>query len=286
MEKRLGKGLDALIPVEASEPGSSKEKVERLRLKDIVPNKLQPRKTFDSKKMSELIESVKTKGVIQPILVRPSFTGGYELIAGERRLRAAQELQMDEIPAIIKRDISDPDSLEISLIENIQRAELNAVEEARAYQELIDRFEHTLDKVGQMVGKDKTTVSNSLRLLSLAPELLKYIEEGKITAGHAKAILSLTGEQKRKRVAMIVVRRGISVRETEELARRIEEPRIRVRKQKDPELARIEEELQHRFGTKINILQGKKRGRIEIQYFSNEDLQRLLRLLAPDTTSA
>ena len=285
MEKRLGRGLDALIPVDAG-TGSDKEKVERLRLKDIVPNKFQPRKTFDSRKMSELTESIKTKGVIQPVLVRPSLSGGYELIAGERRLRAAQELQLEEIPAIIKREISDPDSLEISLIENIQRAELNAVEEARAYQELIDRFEHTLDKVGQMVGKDKTTVSNSLRLLSLAPELLKYIEEGKMTAGHAKAILSLSSEQKRKRVAMIVVRRGISVRETEELARRIEEPRIRVRKQKDPELARIEEELQHRFGTKINILQGKKRGRIEIQYFSNEDLQRLLRLLAPDTASA
>lgn len=285
MEKRLGRGLDALIPVDAG-TGSTKEKVEKLRLTDIVPNKFQPRKTFDDKKMSELTESIKVKGVIQPVLVRPAVTGGYELIAGERRLRAAQELQLEEIPAIIKRDISDPDSLEISLIENIQRAELNAVEEARAYQELIDRFEHTLDKVGQMVGKDKTTVSNSLRLLSLAPELLAYIEEGKITAGHAKAILSLSSDQKRKKVAMIVVRRGISVRETEELARRIEEPRGRARKQKDPELARIEEELQHRLGTKVNIIQGKKRGRIEVQYFSNEDLQRLLRLLMPDTGNA
>jgi ParB family chromosome partitioning protein len=281
MEKRLGKGLDALIPV--VDTGNPKEKIEKLRITEIRPSKFQPRKTFDSNKMSELVESIRAKGVIQPVLVRPSMSGGYELIAGERRLRAAQELAMEEIPAIIKRDISDADSLELSLIENIQRAELNPVEEARAYQELIDRFEYTLDKVGQMVGKDKTTVSNSLRLLTLQQDILKYIEEGKITMGHAKALLSLSGEQKRKKLAMIVVRRGISVRETEEFARRIEEPKARARKQKDPELARIEEELQHKFGTRVNILQGKKRGRIEIQYFSNEDLQRLLRLLLPET---
>lgn len=280
MEKRLGKGLDALIPTDTN-IGSSKEKIEKLKLSDIIPNKFQPRKKFDVAKMAELVESIRSKGVIQPVLVRPLMTGGYELIAGERRLRASQELQMEEIPAIIKREVSDPDSLEISIIENIQRAELNAVEEARAYQQLIDQFEHTLEKVGQMVGKDKTTISNSLRLLSLPIEILSYIEEGKMSAGHAKALLSISTDSKRKKLANVVVRRGVSVRETEELARRIEEPRTRARKQKDPELARIEEELQHRFGTRVNILQGKKRGRIEVQYFSNEDLQRLLRILLP-----
>lgn len=280
MEKKLGRGLDALIP-EETVSGKGKEKIERLRLSEIIPNKFQPRKKFETSKMSELVESVRAKGVIQPVLVRPSITGGYELIAGERRFRASQELQLEDIPAIIKRDISDPDSLEISLIENIQRAELNAVEEAKAYQELIDRFEYTLDKVGQMVGKDKTTISNSLRLLALSGEILTLIEEGKLSAGHAKALLSVASEQKRRKLAMMAVRRGLSVRETEELARRIEDPRVRARTQKDPELGKLEEEIQHRLGTRVNIIQGKKRGRIEIQYFSNEDLQRLLRLLLP-----
>ena len=281
MEKRLGRGLDALIPVDAG-IGNTKEKVEKLRISDIIPNKFQPRKTFDNEKMTELVDSIRSKGIIQPILVRPSFSGGYEIIAGERRFRAAQALQMEEIPALVRRDISDSDSLELSIIENIQRDELNAVEEARAYQELIDRFEHTLEKVGEMVGKNKTTISNSLRLLSLAPEILSYIEKGKMSAGHAKAILSLSSDSKRKKLAAIIVRRGISVREAEELARRVEEPRSRTRAGKDPELARMEDELQHKFGTKVNILQGKKRGRIEIQYFSNEDLQRLVRILLPD----
>lgn len=282
MEKKLGRGLDSLIPEDAG-IGKGKEKIDRLRLSEIIPNKFQPRKKFDSAKMSELVESIRAKGVIQPILVRPSITGGYELIAGERRFRAAQELQLEDIPAIVKRDISDPDSLEISLIENIQRAELNAVEEAKAYQELIDRFEYTLDKVGHMVGKDKTTVSNSLRLLALSGEILTLIEEGKLSAGHAKALLAVSSEQKRRKLAMMVVRRGLSVRETEELARRLEDPKVRSRSQKDPELGRLEEEIQHRLGTKVNIVQGKKRGRIEIQYFSNEDLQRLLRLLLPES---
>lgn len=281
MEKRLGRGLDALIPTDSG-ISNSREKVEKLKLSDIVPNKFQPRKTFDDGKMTELVDSIRSKGIIQPILVRPSVTGGYEIIAGERRFRAAQELQMEEIPALIRRDITDPDSLELSIIENIQRDELNAVEEARAYQELIDRFEHTLEKVGEMVGKNKTTISNSLRLLSLAPEILSYIETGKMSAGHAKAILSVASESKRKKLAAVIVRRGISVREAEELAKRIEEPRSRTKAGKDPELARMEEDLQHKFGTKVNILQGKKRGRIEIQYFSNEDLQRLLRVLLPE----
>jgi len=278
MEKRLGKGLEALI---SDDSGKDIEKVAKVRLSDIIPNRFQPRKTFDPAKMTELIESIRSKGVIQPILVRPCQQGGYELIAGERRFRAAQELGFSEIPAIIRRDINDPDSLEISIIENIQRAELNAIEEARGYQELIERFEYTLDKVGQMVGKDKTTISNSLRLLALSADILLMIEEGKMSAGHAKALLYISNEQKREKLAKAIEKKGFSVRETEEIARRIEEPRRPIKKEKDPEIARMEEDLQHRFGTKVNILQGKKRGRIEIQYFSNDDLSRLMRFLLP-----
>lgn len=275
MERRLGKGLEALISTDVSK---EKEKVEKIKITDIIPNPFQPRKRFDEEKLDELVNSIQEKGVIQPILVRPVETG-YEIVAGERRWRAAQKVQAEDIPAIVRKDIDDANSLEISLIENIQREELNPIEEATAYQELIGRFEYTLDKVGQMMGKDKTTISNSLRLLTLSEDIRKFIEEGKLSTGHAKAILSITSENKRKKLAKTIIRKGLSVRETEQLAQRVSEGKIKKTKYKDPETAQIEEELQHKLGTKVAIYRGKKRGRIEIQYFSNEDLHRLLRLI-------
>jgi ParB family chromosome partitioning protein len=275
MEKRLGKGLGALI---SEDVGKTKEKVEKLRLADIVPNPFQPRKRFGTEKMDELVSSIKEKGVIQPILVRP-VNAGYEIIAGERRWRAAQQVGAEEIPAIIRTDIDDANSLEISLIENVQREELNPIEEAEAYQELIDKFEYTLDKVGQMMGKDKTTISNSIRLLGLSSEIKSYVEDGKISTGHAKVLLSVVSEQKRRKLAKAIVQKGISVREAEQLVKRLTETRTRTKRAVDPEKARVEEDLQHKLGTKVRIHQGKKRGRIEIQFFSNEDLDRLLKLI-------
>ena len=275
MEKRLGKGLDALIPGDVGKP---KEKVENLKLTEIVPNKLQPRKRFSVEKMEELLSSIREKGIIQPILVRPSGDG-YELIAGERRWRAAQELKLEGIPAIIKNNIDDVNSLEISIIENIQRDDLNPVDEASAYKELMDKFEYTLEKIGQMVGKDKTTVSNSLRLLNLCDEVRGYLEEGAITAGHAKALLSLQNERKRKKLAKSIIKKGLSVRQIEQLVFSATDIKDKKQKRKDPEVALIEEEMQHKLGTKVNIRQGKKRGRIEIQYFSNDDLKRLLKMI-------
>lgn len=275
MEKRLGKGLEALIPEDVSKP---KEKIASVPLSKIIPNRLQPRERFEPEKMKELINSIKEKGVIQPVLVRLK-DNVYELIAGERRWRAAKELKLEEVPVIIKRDVDDVSSLEISLIENIQREELNPIEEANAYKKLIDQFEYTLDKVGQMVGRDKTTVSNSLRLLQLPVEIQNSVQEGAITTGHAKALLSVKNEYRQKKLAKSIVKYGLSVRQAERLVQVISEIRRRVRRQKDPEIQRIEEELQHRLGTKVSIYQGKKRGRIEIQYFSHEDLQRLLNLI-------
>ena len=275
MGKRLGKGLDALIPETANK---DKQKVEKIKLTDIVPNPFQPRKRFGEKKMEELVSSVKEKGVIQPILVRPA-ANGYEIIAGERRWRAAQELQINEIPAIVRTDIDDVNSLEISIIENIQREELNPIEEARAFRELNDKFKHTLEIIGTMMGKDKTTISNSLRLLGLSEDIQFYIEDGDLSAGHAKVLLSVLGDQKRKRIAKTIIEKGLSVRETENLVQKTSGKTPRTRKIKDPEISSIEEELRHKLGTKINILHGKKRGKIEIQYYSNDDLQRLLHLI-------
>jgi len=279
MEKRLGKGLEALIPEDTSKP---KEKIASLKLNEIVPNQLQPREKFGPEAMEELKNSIKEKGVIQPVLVRLK-DDVYELIAGERRWRAAKELQMGEIPAIIKREIDDVSSLEISLIENIQREGLNPIEEAKAYKKLTERFSYTLDQVGQMVGKDKTTVSNSSRLLNLEQEIQDYLKEGKITTGHAKVLLSIQNEYKRKKMAQTIIKHELSVRQAEQMVKARAETRKKISKQKDPEIQRIEDELQHRLGTKVNIRHGKKRGWVEIQYFSNEDLDRLLNIILKET---
>ena len=274
-EKRLGKGLEALI---SGDIAKARERVEKVDTRLLSPNPFQPRKRFSEGKMEELVNSLREKGIIQPILVR-SKGDGYEIIAGERRWRAAQILNLEEVPVIVRSDIDDANSLEISLIENIQREELNPVEEAVAYKELIDKFEYTLDKVGQMMGKDKTTVSNSLRILTLSKETLDLLEEGKISTGHAKALLSAPNDQRRKKVLQAILKKGLSVRETENLVRRFGVSLSRATRKKDAETESVEEKLQHKFGTRIVIRHGKKRGRIEIQYFSTEDLARILRML-------
>ena len=275
MEKRLGKGLGALIP--ESPLGKATEKMARVSLAEIVPNPFQPRKRFDESKMEDLVSSIREKGIIQPILVRQTEKG-YELIAGERRWRAAQELKLEDIPVIIKKDVNDVSSLEMSMIENIQREDFNPIEEANAYKELIEKFEYTLEKIGQEVGKDKTTVSNSMRLLNLSTEIQKYVEEGTISVGHAKVLLSIQNEYRREKTAQTIVQHGLSVRQLERI---VKDRGVKTKKraQKDPEVQRIEEDLQHHLGTKVTIRHGKKRGRIEIQYYSNEDLQRVLDLI-------
>lgn len=285
MEKKLGRGLGALISEDTAKAVKEAKNDKKagasntVKLKDIVPNPFQPRKTFGEEKMEDLVRSIQEKGVIQPVLVRPA-KNGYELIAGERRFRAAQKLKFEEIPVIIKEDIDDATTLEISIIENIQREELNPIEEAAAYKDLIEQFEYTLDKVGQMVGKNKATISNSLRLLTLSKELRNLLEEGKISTGHAKVLLSIPSEHKRKKIANAIVQKGLSVRETERIAHMVAEIRTKASKiVKDPEVLRLEEDLQHRLGTKVRIHQGKKRGRIEIQYYSNDDMNRLLSLI-------
>lgn len=278
MEKRLGKGLSALI---AEDQSKTKDKIEKIQVTEIIPNPFQPRKHFEEEKMEDLIHSIKEKGVIQPIIVRPSNTGGYELIAGERRWRAVQKLQINEIPAIVRRDIDDANSLEISIIENIQRDELNAIEEANAYRGLIEQFEYTLEKIGQMVGKDKTTISNSLRLLNLSDSIKQKIEEGKISAGHAKALLSLVNEEKRERIASLIIKKGLSVRAVEGLVKTKDEtkPVRKAKKSKDPETRHLEDHLQHHLGTKVSISKDKQGGKIEIHFYTNQDLQRLLGMI-------
>ncbi len=278
MEKKaLGRGISALIPPKEAVYGSG-ESVLQIPTSQIRTNKYQPRVEFNKEKLEDLINSIREKGVVQPVLVRKT-TSGYELIAGERRLRAVKSLGVEKIPAIVK-DVADVDMLEISLIENIQREELNPIEEAAAFQRFITDFDFTQEKIAKVLGKDRSTIANTIRLLGLPKKIQDYISKGAITAGHAKALLGLPTENDQLRVSNLIIKRGLSVRETESLvARRSSATTRKVESGKDQNIIDIETQLQQIFGTRVKIFHGKKRGRIHIEYYSNEDLNRILEML-------
>ncbi len=277
MERKvLGKGLKALIPDEAVVKTTQRSAF--LKLDEISSSRFQPREVIDPEKQKELMLSIKEKGVIQPVVVRPKGNA-YELVAGERRLRAARELGFSQLPAIIK-DVKDDEALEISLIENIQRQDLNPLEEAQAYQRLVDEFSLTQEEVSQKVGKNRASVANTLRLLKLPEKIKEEIFLGRISMGHAKAILMLESKEAQLELCNKIIKRGLSVREAEYFVRRRTAGPLRRRplRKRDPEVRVVEEELQKILGTKVIIIHHKKRGRILIEYYSNEDLDRLLRL--------
>lgn len=275
--KALGRGLSALIPEQ--ETTAKEGRILYLNIEKIKENSLQPREKFDQKKLDDLIASIKEKGVVQPVIVR-SKNGEYELIAGERRMRAARALGIEELPVIV-RNVNDADALELALIENIQREELNAIEEAKAFQKLMADFGFSQEEVAKAVGKDRATVANTVRLLNLPKRAQEMVVEGELSAGHAKALLSLSGEHAILKMANSVVRKGLSVRETESLIYR-KKAGLFLEKSpeaKDHKIMFIEEELQRLLGTKVNVRHGKKRGSIEIDYYSLEDLDRIYRLI-------
>jgi len=291
MQKRvLGRGLSALIPEKdkdvvpiiidaiSSVAVSEKDRIVSLDIIKIKPNKYQPREEFGEEKLRELVASIKEKGIVQPVLVRPAGNGGYELIAGERRLRAAQSLGIKQIPAIVK-NASDADALELALIENIQREELNPMEEARAYQRLLSEFEFTQEEVAQAVGKDRSTVANMIRLLILPKEVQTYLSKNMLTIGHAKALLSLGTEKEQVSASKISVEKALSVRELENLINRLKNKTGRRPKHADPDIIHLQEELQRVFGTKVRIIHNKKKGRICIEYYSISDLERILKII-------
>jgi len=280
MEKRaLGKGLSALIPIKEPEISAPQSGVLEIPISQIRTNKYQPRTDFKQDKLNDLINSIREKGVVQPVLAR-KVQDGYELIAGERRLRAAKTLGLETIPVIL-RNATDVDMLEISLIENIQRQELNAIEEAIAYQRLIEEFNFTQDAVAKVLGKDRSTVSNILRLLNLPKKIQDLITSGDITAGHAKAILSLPTEEYRMRLSTLIVKKGLSVREAEVIAskRMFASKTPKTVAGKDQNIVDIENRLQQALGTRVVVMHGKSRGQIRIDYYSNDDLNRILDIL-------
>jgi len=277
--KALGKGISALIPTK--EPETTKgEEVLYVKLEQIRPSPFQPRVDFDNQSMEELTQSIKEKGVIQPVLVRPNGDY-YELIAGERRFRAANLLNLKEIPAIVK-NVEDRDSLEIALIENIQRQSLNPIEEAHAYQFLIDKFQVTHEKISGVLGKARVSVTNTLRLLKLPAEIQEEMKKGRISFAHGRALLEIEDLNQQRRLAQEIISKELSVRELENL---IKGQRKRISKRKigqgmrEPYVAVLEEELQHILATKVRISKRRKRGHILIEFYSQEDLDRILKIL-------
>lgn len=285
MEKRaLGKGLSALIPIKEPDISAPQSGVLEIPISQIRTNKYQPRTDFKQDKLNDLVNSIREKGVVQPVLAR-KVQDGYELIAGERRLRAAKALGLEKIPAIL-RSATDVDMLEISLIENIQRQELNPMEEAIAYQRLVAEFSFTQDAVAKVLGKDRSTVANCLRLLNLPKKIQDLISNGDITAGHAKAILSLPTEEYRMRLATLIVKKGLSVREAEAIAskRMFASKTPRAVEGKDQNIADIENRIQQTLGTRVVVMHKKSRGQIRIDYYSIEDLNRILGMLTREKT--
>lgn len=291
MAKRnaLGKGLGALIPGadeapadDASENIPTGKQVIDIPIEDIEPNPHQPRTDFDPKAVSELAQSIREKGILQPISVR-RFGSGYQLIAGERRFRAARQAELDAVPALVIDVGTDQEMMELSLIENIQREDLNPVEEAKAYRMLVEECFLTQEEVAERVGKDRSTVANMLRLLALAPEVLDALQTGQISAGHARTLLGLDNPDHQIALCQQIITQGLSVRRVEALVKAYKEGTAQTTPKstpsKDPNLLSLEEDLQRHFGTSVNINRRGNKGKIEIEFYSNDDLERVLDLL-------
>jgi len=273
----LGKGLGALIPEKPSSEPEGKRVYHFCGIEEIKPNPHQPRKNFVDEQLKELVDSIREKGILQPLIVRRK-SEGFELIAGERRWRAAQKAGMKEVPIIIK-DVSESEMLELSLIENIQREDLNPIEEAEAFKGLMEQFQLTQEEISKKVGKDRATIANTIRLLKLPPEIKQSLTDGKITMGHARAFLSLEGTDKQRLLLKKLLSSDLSVRQIENLVRRLRSKHSPARKKPHSDWTSLIEELQRTLGTKVKIVGKRHRGRIEIEYFSPDELDRIIELL-------
>jgi len=276
MAKRaLGRGLEALIPQHIPKTPASE-----MDMGDIVPNLRQPRKHFDPEELENLAASIRSVGLIEPIVLRRQ-DGKYEIIAGERRYRAAKLAGLERVPVIIK-DVSDDKALEMALIENIQRADLNPIEEAQAYQVLLANLHLRQEDLAKEVGKSRAAIANALRLLTLPENIRQYLIDGRLSAGHARALLSLKKKSQMETLAQRAAAKNLSVRELEQLAARAEDAEDKPRpagKARTPDIARLEERLEERLGSKSVIRHSKKGGRIEITYYDNDDLERILEII-------
>ncbi|GIW52900.1 MAG: chromosome partitioning protein ParB [Gemmatimonadales bacterium] len=279
--RRLGRGLAALLGPSVLEQRQGEE-LRRLGLKDILPNPFQPRREFSEEALAELTESMRESGLLQPIVVRPASGGRYELIAGARRCQAAKRLGWETIDALV-RDVDDRTALTLALVENLQRDALSPIEEAKGYERLIREFGATQEEVAGMVGRARSTVANALRLLQLPEEVQELLHSGKLSAGHARALLSLKSQREMVKVARLAVERGLAVRELEDLARTAGAGRKteskRARRRVDPEVQRIEDRLRKKLQTDVFVVLRGKGGKISISFYSADDLLRLVELI-------
>ncbi len=283
--RSLGRGLSALIPKGKSLDTPAERQVP---ISEIRPNPRQPRRYFNEAKIAELSESIRNQGILQPLVVR-KIPQGYELILGERRFRAAQRAQLERVPVIVK-EVSDAESLEMALVENIQREELTPIEEALAYRQLMEEFHLTQEQVALRVGKSRPVVTNLLRVLNLPEEIKESVDKGTLTVGHARALLALNTPEQQLEMARRIMADGLSVRATETLVSQsniIEEPAVEssapekatVIQRTDVYLKAVEEDLTRALGTKVRLVSRKKGGKIEIEYYSNDELEGLVQRL-------
>lgn len=282
VKKGLGRGLDIMIPEQInSEIEDETDNVSRetlVKINDIEPNKNQPRKKFDEESLQELADSIKQYGVIQPLILQKKGRF-YEIIAGERRWRAARKAGLKEVPAIIK-DYSPQEVVEIALIENIQREDLNPIEEAEAYERLLNEYNMTQEELSKSIGKNRSTIANIIRLLALGDKVKEYLINGEISSGHARALLALEDKEIQEKVCKEVIEKSLSVRETESLVKRIQKGDGKAQKVKneDENIQKIEYDLEKILGTKVKLFNKNKKGKIMIEYYSNDELERILEL--------
>ena len=270
----LGKGLDALFMDNTTESGPV-----TLRIAEIEPNREQPRKEFDESALADLADSIREHGVIQPLLVRPMPTGGYQLVAGERRWRASRMAGLTEVPVVI-RELSDHETMELALIENLQRQDLNPMEEALGYQSLMNEYAMTQEQVSKVIGKSRPAIANSLRLLSLPTPVVELVREGKLSAGHGRALLALDSEEAILEAAELAVKKGMSVRETEKLAQQTKkEPKKPVLKPEDTYYKELELALTQVLGRQVSVTAKGKTRRLSVEFFDKDDLAALVEKL-------
>jgi ParB family chromosome partitioning protein len=279
MAKGLGKGLGAYFS-----EASKEETIQDIRLKELRPNPYQPRKTFQQEAIDELKNSIIEHGILQPLVVRKSIKG-YEIVVGERRFRAAKEAKLETVPAVV-RDLSEQQMMELAVLENLQREDLNPIEEGVAYQTLMEKLKLTQEEVAKRLGKSRPHVANHIRLLSLPPKVQEFISNGNISMGHGRALLGLRQKSKLPLVVEKVMKESLNVRQLEKLIQQLNENVSREtkkpEKKRDIFIQEREHSLRERFGTTVTIKQNKNKGKIEIEFFSSDDLERILEMLHKD----
>ena len=294
-KKGLGRGLGALFDDSKSEKSSEgfdflsdlsdteiadSDSIKMIKVRDIEPNKNQPRKTFDKEKLEILSSSIATHGIVQPILVKPNINGTYMIVAGERRWRAAKLAKIKEVPCVI-RQLDEPAVMEIALIENLQREDLNPIEEAEGYRRLMETCELTQEEVAEKVGRSRSAVANSLRLNNLSERVKQMVIDGKLSQGHARALLSITDDNEQFELAKFIIEKGLNVRQVEKLVSDTSENKKRPKTKQVTGMMKkyfseVENDLGSRLGTKVKISEGANKGKIEIEYYSKDDLERIL----------